>query len=206
MHGHRNLKLCHLICAGTVPLVWQGELLMVWNFSSVVWFHVRESILWSAAMRDSLFWPAGFWKVLSREGGGCLKNVGDHSVEYLVWAMTECSFEPVGLRPSCIQGAHTHFPLFSPSGSIPHPLVLIHLRRSSCTTVSFHLNGPFSLSECFTHSTTWQVKFPLSFLLLTLLKCYYGASVAYSLVVCSNKTGYLVCHLKYAYTGWRRIH
>jgi hypothetical protein len=139
--------------------------------------------------------------VLSRGGGRCLKNVNDHS-EYFVWAMTECGFEPVGLRPSCIQGAHTHFPLFAPFGSIPHPLVLIHLRRSSSTTVSFHLMNP-SLFQHVLHSSNWRVKFPLSFLLLTLLKFYYDVSMAansmaYALMVCSDKPGYLVCHFKYA--------
>ena len=122
--------------------------------------------------------------------------------EYFVWEMAECRFQPVGLRPSCIQGAHTHFPPFSPFGSIPHPLVLIHLRRSSSTTVSFHLMDP-SLFQHVLHSTTWQVKIPLSFLLLTLIQFYYdvstaGNSVAYALTVCSDKTGYVVCHIKYA--------
>jgi hypothetical protein len=82
---------------------------------------------------------------------------------------------------------------------------LIHLRLSSSTTVSFHLMNP-SLFQHVLHSTTWQVKFPLSFLLLTLLKCYYDVSnapnsMAYVLMVCSLKSGYLVCRLKYAVYG-----
>jgi hypothetical protein len=41
------------LCRHSSP-VWQGELLMFWNFSYIVWFRVRESTLWHA-MRDSLF-------------------------------------------------------------------------------------------------------------------------------------------------------